>query len=75
MAEDLRKYARDTNIRLLAGFVLLLFIVGDGLIYIIYGGGAALMGALCLFAGLAPLGLIALALLGIDWIVKRERGE
>ncbi len=75
MADDLRKYARDTNIRLLAGFIFLLFIVGDGLIAIIYGGGAALMGALCLVAGLAPLGLIALALLGIDWIVKRVRGE
>jgi len=75
MADDLRKYARDTNIRLLAGFILLLFIVGDGLIAIIYGSGAALMGALCLVAGLAPLGLIALALLGIDWIVKRDRGE
>lgn len=75
MADDLRKYARDTNIRLLAGFIFLLFIVGDGLIAIIYGGGAALMGALCLVAGLAPLGLIALALLGIDWIVKRDRGD
>ena len=75
MANDLRKYARDTNIRLLVGFILILFIIGDGLIYIIYGGGAALMGILCLLGGLAPLALIGLALWGIDWIVKKDRGE
>lgn len=75
MANDLRKYARDTNIRLLAGFILILFIIGDGLIFIIWGGGAALMGFLCLLGGLAPLVLIGLALWGIDLIVKKDRGE
>jgi len=75
MARDLRRYARQTNLRLLVGFVLLLFTVGLGLIYLNYGGGAALMGLICLLAGLSPLALIALALWAIEWLAKRARGE
>ena len=52
---DLRKYAKQTNTRLLIGFVILLFIVGDGLIYLIYGPSAAVAGVLCIGAGLIPL--------------------
>jgi branched-chain amino acid transport system ATP-binding protein len=55
MARDLRRYASQTNFRLGVGGILLLFVVGDGLIYLIYGRGAALMGLLCLLLGLAPL--------------------
>ena len=72
---DLRKYAQDTNIRLVAGAFLLLFIVGDGLIYFIYGKGAALMGLLCLLAGIAPVLIIALIMLLLNWIVKRANRE
>lgn len=68
---DLRKYTRQTNIRLIAGALLLLFIVGDGLIYLIYGPSAALMGLLCIFAGLTPLVLVLFAILIMDWIAKR----
>ncbi len=68
---DLRKYARQTNVRLIAGALFLLFIVGDGLIYLIYGPSAALMGLLCIFAGLVPLVLVLLAILLIDWVAKR----
>ena len=71
MSRDLRKYASQTNTRLIAGGILLLFIVGDGLIYLFYGKDAALMGVICLLFGLAPLVLIWLALAGLDWIVKR----
>lgn len=71
MTRDLRKYTRQTNVRLIAGALLLLFIVGDGLIYFLYGGGAALMGLLCLSAGLVPVGLTVLVLLLLDWIRKR----
>ena len=72
MSRDLRKYAQQTNIRLFAGFLLILLVVGEGLIYVIYGPGAAVLGLICLAGGLAPLPfLIALALWGIDWIVKR----
>ncbi len=71
MTRDLRKYAGQTNLRLLIGFILLLFIVGDGLIWIIYGQGAALMGASCILLGLIPLVLIGFAMWILDFIVKR----
>jgi len=70
VSRDLRRYARQTNVRLLVGFSLLLFIVGDGLIYVFYGRGAALMGLFCLAAGLAPLLLIWLVLWLMDWVVR-----
>ncbi len=71
MSRDLRDYARKTNLRLAVGAVLLLFIVGLGLVYLIYGVEAALMGLLCLLAAMIPVGLILLFLFLTDWIVKR----
>ena len=71
MTRDLRKYARQTNIRVGVGAVLLLLVVGTGLIYFIYGPGAAVTGLLCLLAGLLPIGLIFLSLALLDWIQKR----
>ncbi len=71
MTRDLRKYARQTNVRIGVGAVLLLLIVGTGLIYFIYGPGAAVSGLLCLLAGLLPLALIFLAIALLDWIQKR----
>jgi hypothetical protein len=70
MSRDLRKYARQTNIRLAIGAVLLLFIIGDGLIYIFYGGGAALTGILCLLGGMIPVVLVVLVLILFEWIQK-----
>ncbi|MCF6277429.1 MAG: hypothetical protein L3J16_01605 [Anaerolineales bacterium] len=70
MSRDLRDYAKRTNIQLAAGALLLLFIVGDGLIYIFYGKAAALMGLTCLLAGLAPIVLIVLVMLLLNRIVK-----
>lgn len=71
MSRDLRSYAKDTNVRLIAGALLLLFIVGDGLIWLIYGFGAAVMGLLCMLGAFVPIGLILLFLKLIDWIMKR----
>lgn len=75
MNRDLRKYMRDTNVRLIAGALLLLFIVGDGLIWLIYGAGAAVMGLLCILAALVPVILILLILGLLDWIVKRANPD
>ncbi len=75
MAHDLRKYAHQTNIRLAIGAVLVLFIIGDGLIYLFYGGGAALMGILCLLGGMVPIVLIVLVLYLFDWIQKHANRE
>jgi hypothetical protein len=71
MSRDLRKYGRQTNVRLIIGALILLFVVGDGLIYIIYGSGAAMMGILCLLAGMVPVLLTILVLVLLDWIRKR----
>ena len=71
MSRDLRRYARQTNARLLVGFLLILFLVGDGLIYMFYGRQAALMGLTCMLLGLAPVALVGLLLWTLEWAVKR----
>ena len=71
MRRDLRKYARNTNVRLGVGAFFLLFVVGILLIYLIYGSGAAMLGFFCLLAALLPVVLILLFLFITDWIVKR----
>jgi len=67
MGRDLRRYARQTNARLVIGFILLLLIVGDGLIYLFYGRAAAAMGLICILGGLALGGMILFAL----WVIER----
>jgi hypothetical protein len=71
MAGDMRKYSRQTNFRLLVGFIILLFVIGGGLIYWFYGSRAALIGLMCLVVGLLPLLLIWLVLVGLEWLAKR----
>jgi hypothetical protein len=73
MKRDLREFAKQTNIQLAIGAFVLLFGVGIGLIYFIYGQGAAVVGILCLFGSLIPIALIMLSLYGIDWFIKRAR--
>jgi tryptophan-rich sensory protein len=73
MSRDLRKFAKQTNTRLILGGILLVLVVGDALIYIFYGQRAALLGFVCLLLGMAPLALILLVFWAIDWLVKRER--
>lgn len=71
MTRDLRSYAKQTNKRLILGGIGLLYIVGGGLIYAIYGREAAITGVICLSVGLAPLILAWLALNLVGWIAKR----
>lgn len=75
MSHDLRQYARQTSVRLIIGFILLLLIVGDGLIYLFYGQGAAIMGLICILAGLTPIVLILLALWIIDRVVRANNPD
>lgn len=70
---DLRKYARQTTFRLIVGAILLLMIVGEGLIFAIYGPGGAISGLLCIGAGLLPVFLIIGILYLMEWIVKNNR--
>jgi hypothetical protein len=75
MSKDLRKYAKQTNMRLIIGGLLLLFVVGLGLIYIFYGPQAASMGLICLLAGLVPLFLIWLMFFILEFITKRVQDQ
>jgi hypothetical protein len=75
MRRDLREYARNTNVRLAVGAFALLFVIGLGLIYLIYGAGAAVVGFLCLLAGLTPVVLILFIFVILDRIVKRAGRE
>jgi len=73
LKRDLREFAKQTNIRLGIGAVILLFGVGIGLIYYIYGPGAAGVGLLCLLGSLVPIVLIIFFLYGLDWVLKIVR--
>ncbi len=73
--QDLRKYASQTTFRLILGGLIILLVVGEGLIWIIYGGPAALMGLLCIGAGLIPVIIIVIILAVMEKIVKNQRGE
>jgi hypothetical protein len=70
LSRDLRKYAAQTNFRLILGAFFLLFVVGLGLIWLIYGFRAAELGFLCLFGAMVPLGLILFFIFGLDAILK-----
>ncbi|MFL7894057.1 MAG: hypothetical protein ACK2UM_00650 [Anaerolineales bacterium] len=73
MGRDLRKYAKQTNIRLIVGGLALLFIVGLGLILFFYGSRAALSGMLCILVGLIPLILIWILFFILELITKRAQ--
>ncbi len=75
MSRDLRKYARQTNTRLIIGLIILIFTVGLGLIAIFFGYKAALLGLLCLLGALLPVGLIILLLGWLDLLLKKIKGD
>ena len=62
---DLRRHRALTDRNLLIGFLVILFVVGLGLIYVFFGGRAALGGLLCLAAFALLAGLLALIMWGI----------
>lgn len=72
---DLRAYARGTQLRLIFGGLVIVVVIGNGLIWLIYGDGAVQMAMLCTAIGLAPGLLIIGWLLLMEWIVKRARDE
>jgi hypothetical protein len=75
MIRDLRKYAKQTNMQLIIGLIVLLVTVGLGLIFLFWGTGAAVTGLICVGVALVPV----LAVLGVVWILDRlarkARGE
>lgn len=73
MPRDLRKYAEQTNIRLIVGGLALLIIVGLGLIFFFYGPRAAVSGMVCILVGLLPLILIWVLFFGLEILTKRAQ--
>jgi hypothetical protein len=70
LSRDLKKYAAQTNFRLILGALFLFFVVGLGLIWLVYGLKAAALGLVCLLGALIPLGLILFFIFGLDAILK-----
>jgi hypothetical protein len=70
VSRDLRQYAKQTETRLIIGFLLLVFFVGDGLIFYFYGIGAGLMGLACLAGMLVPALLVVFFLWISEKVVK-----
>jgi len=68
---DLRKFARQTQNRLVIGLVLLVATVGIILIYFLYGKNAALFGLLCL-GGVILLILIIIGFLTLMEIMAKH---
>lgn len=67
MSRDIRQYMKQTETRLILGFLVLVFLIGDGLIFYIYGTGAGIAGLICLAGMMVPVFLIVLFL----WIAEK----
>lgn len=75
MPRDLRKYASNTGVQLAIGGILLLLVVGLGLIALIYGSRAALIGFICILGGLVIVGLVTLSVFAFDYFLKKSNRE
>ncbi len=73
MTRDLREYTKNTRTRLVLGFLILVFLVGDGLIFLFYGKESGLFGLVCILGALIPV-LLVIIFLGIaDRVVKKNK--
>ena len=68
---NLRDHRRATERRLALSVVLSLLLLGGGLIGLIYGTGAAILGISCLLLGCAVFALLWLILTAMEWWSKR----
>jgi hypothetical protein len=75
----MRGHRERTDRNLLLGFFALLFVVGGGLIWLLYGGGAAALGIVCIALGAVLAGLVLFIMLALGWLSawldKRDLGE
>jgi hypothetical protein len=61
--------------RLIIGGLFILLVVGDGLVWIIYGDEAALLGLLCVGTGLSPILIVLIFFWIIDRIIHHEHTQ
>ena len=73
MSRDIRQYMKQTETRLILGFLLLVFLIGDGLIFYFYGTGAGIAGLTCLAGMMVPVFLIVLFLWIAEKVVQSTR--
>ena len=73
MSRDLREYTKNTNVRLVIGFLALVFLVGDGLIFLFYGREAGIFGLVCLLGALVPVLLTIIFLAIAESVVKKNK--
>jgi energy-converting hydrogenase Eha subunit E len=71
MAKNPSNYNSQTRSRLVIWFVVLLFTLGLGLIWLVYGKSAALIGFFCLLGMVIPVGLVALVMFGLNKVNKK----
>jgi protein-S-isoprenylcysteine O-methyltransferase Ste14 len=68
---DYRRMRQRNDRSLFLAVVAFLLIVGGGLIYVIYGTGALVVGLACLLAGVGVLILLWLIITAIAWWANR----
>jgi ABC-type uncharacterized transport system permease subunit len=66
------QHRSQTESRLLVSGLLILMGVGGGLVWILYGGTAAVTAVVCLLGGVGILGLLWLILTLLELWVKRD---
>lgn len=72
---DLRAYSRGTFFRLGIGGLFLIVVVGNLLVWWIYGPDAVRLSLSCMMVALLPAILIILFLTLSGWIVRRKRDD
>jgi len=73
VSRDLREYVKNTRTRLVVGFLALVFLVGDGLIFLFYGKEAGIFGLVCLLGALIPVLLVVIFLIIAERVVKKNQ--
>ncbi len=61
---NMRELCRQTDRNLIVGGLIILFVIGGGLVWLLYGAGQALTAVVCMGGGLAVFG-------GAYWLVSK----
>jgi hypothetical protein len=69
---DPRRHWGQTQARLIVGGLAILVVVGGGLVWLLYGGSAAITAVLCLLVAAGVLGVLWLLLTLLERWVKEE---